>query len=368
MNYKRILEKEIKNLLFKGKAIMIVGPRQVGKTTLSEELIKEHKYIKFNCDNPTERELLSNKDLNYLIELIGEKKIIFIDEAQKVETIGQSVKLLVDHFKKEKQLIITGSSSINLLEDTSESLTGRKHVFTLFPLSSCEIYKDKLEMIKDLEQMLIYGMYPEVVKLKNFNEKVLLLKELNSSYLYRDLLEFQKVKNAEIIFKLVRALSLQVGNEVSYTELSSNLGIDKKTVEHYIELLEKSFIIFRLSAYRRNMRREITKTKKIYFYDLGIRNAVINNFNPLNLRDDVGKLFENYCILERMKFRAYNKINANQFFWRSYEGNEIDLVEEREGKVFAYEFKYSAKKIRVIQNWKNIKQINKENFFELFKK
>ncbi len=274
----------------------------------------------------------------------------------------------MDHFKEKKQLIITGSSSINLLDNTSESLTGRKNVFTLFPLSVCEIHKDNLSMIKELENLLIYGTYPEVVKLKSFEEKISLLTELNSSYLYRDLLEFQKVKNAEVIFKLVRALSLQIGNEVSYNELSKILGIDKKTVEHYIDLLEKSFIVFRLSAYRKNMRREITKTKKIYFYDLGIRNAVINNFSPLNLRDDVGKLFENFCILERMKFRLYNNIHTNQFFWRTYEGAEIDLVEERGGKLFAYEFKYSSKRIKSVKDWKNVSLINKENFFELFQK
>ncbi len=368
MAYERTLKKEIKKLFFKGKAIIIVGPRQVGKTTLSEDLIKDYAYVKFNCDNPTERELLSNKDLVYLVKLVGEKDIIFIDEAQKVDTIGQTIKLLVDHFKERKQLIITGSSSINLLDNTSEALTGRKNVFTLFPLSVCEIYKDKLSMLKELDQFLIYGTYPEVVTLKSFEEKIKLLNELTSSNLYRDLLEFQKIKNADIIFKLVRALSLQIGSEVSYTELAGILSIDKKTVEHYIDLLEKSFIIFRVSAYRKNIRREITKTRKIYFYDLGIRNTTINNFNPINFRDDVGKLFENFCILERMKFRLYNNIHSNQFFWRAYTGSEIDLIEEREGKLFAYEFKYSAKKIKSVKNWENIFLVNKENFFELFQK
>lgn len=368
INYKRILKKKLQTLFFKGKAIIIIGPRQVGKTTLSEELIKEHSYVKFNCDNPLDRELLSNKNLDYLVKLVGDKEVVFIDEAQKVENIGQSIKLMVDSFKEKKQLIITGSSSINLLDNTSETLTGRKQLFTLFPLSVCEIHENKLSMLKALEEFLIYGTYPEVARLNSFEEKALLLKELTSSYLYRDLLEFQKIKNSEVIFKLVRALSLQIGNEVSYTELANLLSLDKKTVEHYIDLLEKSFIVFRLSSYKKNMRREITKAKKIYFYDLGIRNTVINNFNPLSSREDVGRLFENFCILERMKFRMYNNIHSNQFFWREYGGAEIDLVEERGGKLFAYEFKYSERKLRLIKGWDEIKQIHKNNFFELFEK
>lgn len=364
--YERIIKKQIEKELFKGKAIIIVGPRQVGKTTLCGELIKNKDFIKFDCDNPSTRELLANKDLEYLKKLIGNKKIIFIDEAQKVQNIGQTLKLLVDHFKEKLQIIATGSSSINLLDETSEALTGRKRVFYLYPLHLKEIYDDNLKLIQNIDTILVYGTYPEVLNKSSFEEKITHLMEISSSYLYKDLLEFQKIKNSDIIFKLLRALAFQIGNEVSYNELSNLLGIDKNTVERYIDLLEKSYIVFRLSPYVKNKRKEISKAKKIYFYDLGIRNSIINNFNSIESRDDFGSLFENLCVLERMKFRQYNKIYANQFFWRNYSGDEVDLIEERDGKLFSFEFKYKKIKIKIPKDWKDVKLIYKENIFELF--
>jgi len=348
--YKRLLEPIIIKRFFKGKIIIIVGPRQTGKTTLGLKLIegfpKEESRL-FNCDNPSDRELLSNKDLEFLKQLVGNVKFIFIDEAQKVENIGETLKLLVDFYKEKKQIIVTGSSILNLLDDTQESLTGRKYVYQIFPLSLQEIYSDKnyLKIIKELESLIIFGSYPEVVSLSSFEEKKELLKELASSYIYKDILGFQDVKSPDVLVKLLKALALQIGSEVSYSELSNTVGIDKKTIERYVQLLERNFIIFRLKPFTKNKRREISKLKKIYFYDVGIRNAIINNFNFLDSRKDTGSLWENFMIAERMKFRFYNKIDADQYFWRTYDGSEVDLIEEKSGKLNGYEFKWSTKKI-----------------------
>lgn len=350
--YKRLLKDSILLNLFKGKAIVITGARQTGKTTLSSELVADSKDKKdaifFNCDNPTDRELLDDRDLEFLIQLVGKAEIIVIDEGQKVKSIGQTLKLLVDLYKDKKQILVTGSSSINLLEGTEEALTGRKYVSVLFPLSLEEIYPDKdmLKVLKELEILLVFGSYPEVETRKSFTDKIDLLKELTSSYLYKDILEFQKVKNSAVIANLLKALAFQVGSEVSYNELSGLIGIDKKTVEHYIDLLEKNFIIFRLPPYTKNKRREISKLRKIYFYDLGIRNALINNFNFINSRNDIGALWENLMIIERLKYQAYHKIYSNNYFWRTYDGSEIDFIEERDGKLFGYEFKWGDRERR----------------------
>ena len=346
--FERLLKKALSKKFFQGKAIVIAGARQTGKTTLSLELIHEFsdKKVKiFNCDNPTDREVLENRDLEFLKQLVGDVQFVIIDEGQKVENIGQTLKLLVDHYKKKKQIIVTGSSSFNLLESTSEALTGRKYVYNLYPLSVEEIYgKDQLTLLKELETLLIFGSYPEVVTKKSFDGKRELLKELSSSYLYQDILEFHRIKNSSTLANLIKCLALQIGSEVSYTELAVTIGVDKKTVENYVDLLEKNFVIFKLSPYSKNKRKEISKLKKIYFYDLGIRNAIINNFNFLDSRNDVGALWENFMIAERLKYRAYHQIYADHFFWRTYDGSEVDLVEEREGKLFGYEFKWNEKK------------------------
>ena len=344
--YKRILEDKIKEKFFKGKAIIIVGARQTGKTTLSLKIVDEFRTKKFNCDNPTDRDLLSNRDLEFLKSLVGDAKVVLIDEGQKVENLGQTLKLLVDHYKKEKQIIVTGSSSFNILDKTEEPLTGRKFVFNLFPLSIEEIYPDKdvSLIMKELETYLVYGSYPEVQVKTRMEEKQEVIHEISESYLYKDVFEFQKIKKSTTLDNLLRALALQIGGEVSYTELSNIVGIDKKTVENYIDILEKNYIIFRLYPYAQNKRKVISKLKKVYFWDLGIRNLIINNFNFLNFRNDVGALWENFCILERLKYQSYHKIYSNNYFWRTYEGAEMDLIEERGGKLYAYEFKWSDKK------------------------
>jgi len=358
--YKRIISKQIENNFFKGKAIIVVGPRQIGKTTLSLEMLKKYDkkdIIKFNCDNPSDREMLDNKDIEFLIKIIGKAKIIFIDEGQKVKTIGQTLKLLVDHFGKRKQILTTGSSSCNLIDKTTEALTGRKFIYHLYPLSFEEIFQKKniLEFKKELENFMIFGNYPEIVNEQSNEERIERLKNLASSYLYQDILEFQNIKDSDILRKLLKALALQIGSEVSYTELSNLIGIDKKTIERYIDLLEKNFIIFRLPPYFRNKRKEISKLRKIYFYDLGIRNAIINNFNFLDSRNDQGHLWENLAIIERMKYQAYHKIYANNYFWRAYSKAEIDFIEERDGKLYGFEFKWGRKKSRVPQEWQKNK-------------
>ncbi len=360
--YNRIIKKDINKAFFKGKILILVGARQTGKTTLATEIISEFKDEQiriFNGDNPADRELISNKSLEFLENLIGDARIIFIDEGQKVETIGQTLKLLVDKYKDKKQIIVTGSSSFNLLDKTAEPLTGRKIVFHIFPLSLEEIYptKDISKIIKDMEQYLVFGNYPEVVGKTSFMEKRRALMEIASSYLYKDILEFQGIKKSDALMRLLKALALQIGSEVSYTELANISGLNKKTVESYIDILEKNYIIFRLTPYAKNKRKIISKLKKIYFYDLGIRNAVSNNFNLLTDRNDIGTLWENYMAIERLKFQNYHEIYAENYFWRTYDGAEVDWVEEINGKAFGFEFKWNEKrKARGSILWKEFSQ------------
>lgn len=358
--YSRILKDAILKHLFKGKVIILTGARQVGKTTLTLNIVEHLKtsvqsnVLTLNCDNPTDREVLNNKNLDFLIKVVGSATLILIDEGQKVETIGQTLKLLVDHYKDMKQFIVTGSSSFNLLTNTQEPLTGRKYEYTLFPLSVEEIHPTKSPLLfaKELESWLIFGSYPEIITDASFGGKRERLKQLTLSYLYKDILEFQDVRNPAILTDLLKALALQIGSEVSYTELSSLLGISRITVERYIDLLEKNFIIFRLHPFSREKRRVISKMKKIYFYDLGIRNAIIDNFNFLDRRDDVGALWENFAIVERMKHQSYRLISSGNYFWRTYNGSEVDFIEERDGQLFGYEFKWNPKKkVRIPTAW-----------------
>lgn len=344
----RMIQKKVKKDFFSGKVILLLGARQVGKTSFAEHLLKTYKQeviLSLNGEDPADREKLDNQNLANLKKLVGKHRIIFIDEAQKIPSIGQTAKLLVDHYKKKKQLILTGSSSFNILTQTNEPLTGRNFIHELFPLSAEEIIQEKgqLTFEKELENVLIYGSYPEIYLAGN-TEKERLLTLLSSSYLFRDIFELQNIRNPAMLSRLLSALALQVGSEVSLSELSSLLGIDLKTVERYIDLMEKSYLIFRLPPFYDKKRKSISKRNKIYFYDLGVRNAMINNFNPLTQRNDVGALWENFIMVERMKFRRYREINANAYFWRSYDGAEIDLIEERGGKLKGYEIKWGKKR------------------------
>ncbi|MBI5245434.1 MAG: ATP-binding protein [Elusimicrobia bacterium] len=355
--FTRILKKTIAEKFFNGKAIIITGPRQTGKTTLAKDLLKDvatEPAVVFNCDNPTDRDYLDGKDLEFLQKLVGRARVVFIDEGQKVASIGQTLKLLVDHFGKSVQLLVTGSSSINLLDGTQETLAGRKFTATLFPLSLLEIHPDKnpLLVAKSLRDLLIYGAYPEVVSATAYQDRVDILRDLASGALYKDILGFQQVRNSMVISGLLKALALQIGSEVSCTELAGLLGIDKKTVERYVDLLEKCFIVFRLPPFCGNKRREISKLKKIYFYDLGIRNMLINNFNSLDSRNDVGALWENFLAVERLKRLEYERIHCGFYFWRTYDGSEIDWVEEAGGRLAGYEFKWkAASRARMPPKW-----------------
>lgn len=348
--FKRDISNQIQQLFFSGKVLVLVGARQVGKTTLSEDVIESFegtgkKVARFNGDDPDENSQLTNRNLDHLITLVDDADIIFIDEGQKITTIGQTLKLLVDHYKSDKQILVTGSSSFHLLNLTTEALTGRKRVFNLFSLSYREIHEnDRLSLTKQLQNHLIYGTYPEVINASSNKEKQDALTELASSTLYRDILEFQLAKSSTILHNLLKALALQIGSEVSYSELSNLLGIDRITVEKYVDLLEKSYVIFRLPPYFNNKRKEISKSKKIYFYDIGIRNAIIRNFNDLETRNDVGALWENAMIVERMKQNHYTHQLPNTYFWRTYNQSEVDYLEEASGRLNAYEFKWSTKK------------------------
>lgn len=341
---KEIIEKQF----FKGKALIILGARQVGKTTLLKEIANNYeKVLWINADNIEDRELFNSPSSIRLKSIIGDKKIIIIDEAQRINDIGIKLKLITDEIQ-DIQLIATGSSSFELANKINEPLTGRKFEYLLYPLSFAELanFTDFFSEIKMLNHRLVYGTYPDVINNKG-NEKEI-LQQLTSSYLYKDILEWNKIKKADKIIKLLQAIAFQVGNQVSYHELGKIVGLNSETIESYINLLEQCFVIFKLSSFSRNLRSELKKSNKIYFYDNGIRNALISNYNHIELRNDIGALWENYLISERIKFTAYNKIYSNKYFWRTLSGQEIDYIEERDGVLYAFEFKWNKnKKIKV---------------------
>lgn len=368
----RTIEKQIEERLFKGKAIILYGARQTGKTTIVKQIQKKYLDIAvyYNFDEPDIRKEFEDATSDYLRKIIGNKKIIIFDEAQRVKNIGITLKLIVDNFK-DIQVIATGSSSFDLSNVTEESLTGRKYEFYVYPFSLEELNpeKDKLKTDRLLENRMIYGLYPEVA-LKSKEDQQEIIKNIAKSYLYKDVLQYQKIKNPEILEKLLQVLALQIGNEVSYNEISNALDINKKTVTNYIELLKKSFVIFDLKPFSRNKRKEIKKLRKIYFYDLGIRNALINNFNSLDLRTDKGQMWENFLISERIKINNNHKKDCSIYFWRTHDRKEIDYIEEKGGKLYAFEIKLGkgktsgAEKFIDEYNGSEFKLINKDNYQE----
>ena len=344
----RKLENPILEKLFQGKAIIIYGARQVGKTTLVENLLSklDLKYAYLNGDDFDVRELLEKPNVRKLESLIGNHTVLFIDEAQRISEIGIVIKIVVDRLKNV-QVIATGSSSFSLSNQTREPLTGRAYEFILFPFSFSELvaHSSVLDEKRLIEKRLIYGHYPEIVT--NSGKEADVLGLLSGSYLYRDLNGLESISRPELLEKITKALALQVGSEVSTTEIAQLVGADRNTVKKYIYVLERAFILFKLNALSRNVRNEIKKGKKYYFYDNGIRNAIINNFKPLSSRTDSGALWENYCISERKKTLAYEKKNVQVWFWRTAQQQEIDYIEEFENKYDAFEFKSNPmKKVR----------------------
>lgn len=370
----RSIEIDIKKNLFKGKIIIIYGPRQAGKTTLVKKLIS--KTIKsagyFNCDESDIRDHLNSAGTSsQLKEIIGNNKFVIFDEAQRIENIGLKLKLLIDNFP-DQQFIATGSSSFTLRDKITEPLTGRNFQFILPPLSVSELLAiwNKIETFRQLESLILYGGYPEVVNCAGITGKVVQIKQLAGDNLYKDILSFFSLKGSETVRKLLEGLALQIGQEVSYEELGNLAGIDKKTAMSYVEILEKAFIVFRLRPFSRNLRREINKMHKIFFYDTGIRNALLNNFNPMALRNDCGQIWENFVISERRKIQYWAGNSLNNYFWRTYDQQEIDLVEEKEGKLFAFEIKWKKERKFPPKIWQKTypntvwQSINKDNFLD----
>lgn len=350
---KRHLHKRIENKLFKGKAILLFGSRQTGKSTLMESVLNEKDYLYLNGDDADTETILTHTTAVKLRLAIGSYKIVFIDEAQKITNIGLTLKLFTDQIK-DVQVIATGSSAFELSSRVNEPLTGRKYEFMLYPLSFSEMvdYHGLIQEKRHLEHRMIYGYYPEIVT--KTGEEREHLKLLAGSYLYKDLLMLEQIKKPVLLEKLLKALALQVGSEVNYQEIGQLIGSDGKTVDKYIDLLEKAFVVFRLPAFSRNVRNEIKKGQKVYFYDCGIRNAVINNFKPLPSRTDVGALWENFLMAERIKFLQYNDIEVSHYFWRTTQQQEIDLIEDADEKLSAYEFKWnSSAKVRFPQTFTN---------------
>lgn len=347
---KRQLQTVIQDRMFCGKAIILIGARQVGKSTLFEQILNDpqlgisnDQILSIYCDDAESRRLLEGISLTDLRQQLAGKRLVMVDEAQRIQGVGLTLKLITDHFK-DVQLLVTGSSSFMLQGKLNEPLTGRKFEYHLYPLSTKELFNDGglLRIRQTFESRLIYGSYPDVVTGAG-NPRDLLM-NLSGSFMYQDLLSLEGVRKPVLLEKLLVALALQIGSEVSYSELAQTIGTDNKTVEKYVDLLEKCYIIFRLNGLSRNLRNELKKAKKIYFYDNGIRNAVIQQFAPLDMRNDVGALWENFFISERIKHNHYTGHYCNMYFWRTKTQQEVDYIEECDGMMTAFEMKWNPKK------------------------
>lgn len=371
---KRSIYNDIQRFLFQGKVIIIYGARRTGKTTLSKALLSDFKddgrYI--NCEILQYRQALETTNTELLNDFLGNRRIIVLDEAQSIPNIGKTLKVLADT-RPDLQIIATGSSSFDMAQSVSEPLTGRSRTFTLYPFSLNEISQDidPVDWDARLENILRFGLYPEVFG-KNEEEALEELRDISTNYLYKDVLQYNQLKRSDLLFKLLQALALQLGNEVSYGELAKLLGENHHTIRNYIELLEKSFVIFRLGSFSRNLRKEISKSFKVFFYDNGIRNSIINNFNPLSSRDDVGALWENFCVIERMKSLHNQRLFPNLYFWRTYDRKEIDYIEEFGGKLRAFEFKWNPaskvkKPVEFLETYPNssFEVVHRKNYREL---
>ena len=362
----RILEEQITSLLGSGKAIIIMGARQVGKSTLLESIFRHQENVLWMTGDDLDiQELFSQMSSTRIRALLGSSKTLIIDEAQRIPDIGIRLKLITDHIK-EVQVIATGSSSFELASKVNESLAGRKREFRMFPVSFSEMvsHTNLLEEFRLIPHRMIYGYYPEVVC--NPGNETVILKELSDSFLYKDILSFESINKPDKIVRLLKALAFQIGSQVSYNEVGQLVGLDSKTVERYIDILEKSYIIFRLSSFSRNLRNELKASRKIYFWDLGIRNLLIGNLTQVENRTDTGELWENYAIAERLKHNAYIGSISQSWFWRTQQQKEIDYLEEYNGQLHAYEFKWNDKKsnVRAPESDASFKVITPQNVDE----
>jgi len=359
-------------LLEPGKVLVVFGPRQVGKTTLVKDFLSTTalKYRFETGGNLDVHEWLSSLSLKELRKHLDGYELFIVDEAQKVPNIGEALKLIVDSIESIS-VIVTGSASFELAGQVGEPLVGRKKDLYLFPISQLELraFYSMGELEQNVSDFMIYGSYPEIVTTTNNDEKNAKIEALANAYLLKDILEFERVKDSQLLRKLLTLLAFQIGKEVSLTELANTLDINVRTVDRYLDLLEKAFIIYNVRGFSRNLRKEVTKMSRYYFYDNGIRNAVISNFNSLDMRDDVGALWENFLFMERLKMRTYKRIYANQYFWRTWDKKEIDLVEERDGKLYGYEFKWGGKVTKAPKEWlvydnAEYKVINRDNYLD----
>ncbi len=364
----------LKNALAPGKVVVIYGARRTGKTTMLQQFLRDvdEPYLLVSGEDITVQGYLASQSIEKLSAFVGANRLLVVDEAQKVPNIGANLKLIVDHIP-EIRVIATGSSSFDLARSVGEPLTGRKTSLKLFPLAQLEIgqIEQRHQTDANLESRLIYGAYPEVVLTNDNRAREQYLREIVASYLYKDILELDGIRHATKISRLLQMIALQIGKEVSYTELGTGLGMSKNTIERYLDLLENAFVIQKLSGFSRNLRSEITKNSRYYFLDNGVRNALINNFNPLSIRNDVGELWENYLVMERLKKQEYLFLHANNYFWRTYSQKKIDFVEEREGKLFGFEMKWGAAGGKPPKEWLEAypnatwQLINRQNYLDL---
>ena len=372
MHIPRLIKKTIlKRLKTSNKAIVIYGTRQVGKTTLVNEIVKEThlKTLVINADRRQHLDILSSRNLTKLESLVGNSEMIIIDEAQRIPDIGINLKILIDTLPKLK-IIATGSSSFELANRIQEPLTGRTWNYRLYPISFQELQNlsSSLELEEKLEDLLLYGSYPEIFHYKGSTDKRQYLETLVQSYLYKDALELASIKYSEKIHSLLQLVAYQIGSEVSIQELSSALQISREAVDRYLDLLEKSFVLFKLHGFSRNLRKEVSKMDKIYFYDVGVRNALLSDFKPIEIRADKGQIWENWLVAERKKRNEYSHSISNGYFWRTHTGAELDYVEEKDGKLTGYEFKFNSKKVKAPKTWistyKNsiFRLVNRDNF------
>lgn len=372
----RDLSKNIIKKLQSNKVVIVFGARRVGKKVLVKEILDQvnEPVLTLNGEDINVHDKLATKSVENYKQILGSYKILHINEAQKIPEIGLKLKLMIDEIDGLK-IIISGSSSFDIHKDAGEPLTGRKYSFNLFALSENEYnqVENSISKVDKVRERLVFGNYPELLHLPDREDKIDYLNEMVSSYLLKDILVYENIKNSQKIFNLLRLIAFQIGGEVSLQELGNQLGISKNTVEKYLDLLSKVFILHRVEGFNRNLRKEITKNSRWYFLDNGIRNAVIANFNSIESRNDIGSLWENYMISERLKYQEYQRLMSNNYFWRTYDQQEVDWVEEREGSLFGYEFKWKESKVKIPAQWKNaypdasFELINKDNFFEWLK-